>query len=89
MRHQSRVRLFGKLKAYSTQGELFVSTLETMSTAEFRELVAQEIQKTHPEFPGAQELQSSAIANDSRILFEGEAIGDAREFSLLPPVCGG
>lgn len=85
---QSRVLLFGKLKAYAMGGELRVVTHPGMTPKEFREVVADELHRRCPDFPGVAELMSSAVATD-RIIAEREHLGEAPEVSLLPPVCGG
>lgn len=85
---QSRVLLFGKLKQYSVGDELRVFTHPEMTAKEFREAVAEELHRRCPDFPGVSELMSSAVATD-RILSEREHLGNAPEYSLLPPVCGG
>ena len=84
----SRVLLFGKLKQYAVGGELRVDTQPAMTPSEFRQAVADELHRRCPNFPGVAELLSSAVATD-RILSEREPLGDAMEYSLLPPVCGG
>lgn len=85
---ETRVCLFGKLKQYAMNQELRVKTHPQMTLTEFRQSVAEELQRRCPQFPGVSELKSSAVATD-RILLEREALGEASEFSLLPPVCGG
>ena len=85
---QSRVILFGKLKQYVVGDELRVVTHPEMTPKEFREAVAKELHRRCPDFPGVAELMSSAVATD-RVLSEREQLGNAVEYSLLPPVCGG
>ncbi len=86
---QSRILLYGKLKAFAPKGEILVTTVETMTPDILREEVARTLKELSPNFGGISELKSSAIANDSRILSEKEPIGEGKEFSFLPPVCGG
>jgi len=85
---QSRVLLFGKLKAYAVGEELRVATHPGMIPREFREAVAEELHRRCPDFSGVAELVSSAVATD-HVLSEREPLGEALEYSLLPPVCGG
>lgn len=85
----SQITLFGKLKKWAPKGFVQVSIHPEMNPQTLREAVATELMKINSEFPGISDLVSSAVANESRILHEEELIGDSKEFSLLPPVCGG
>ena len=85
----TQITLFGKLKKWAPKGFVEVSIHPEMTPKTLREAVATELTKINSEFPGISDLGSSAVANESRILQEEEPIGDSKEFSLLPPVCGG
>ncbi len=85
----NRVILFGKLKNLSPQGFIEVSISSEMTPQIFREEVAKVLSSINPKFKGISELNSSAVANDSRIIFENEPIGTSHEYFLLPPICGG
>ena len=87
--NQSRILLYGKLKAFTPKGEILINTFKEMTPNILREEVAKKLKSFNPDFGGILELKSSAIANDLRILSEKEPIGDGKEFSFLPPVCGG
>ncbi len=87
--NQSRIFLYGKLKTLAPKGELFVATSKEMTPHNLREAVATLLKNSNPDFGGIGELNSSAIADETRILSEKEPIGEAKEFSFLPPVCGG
>lgn len=87
--NQSRILLYGKLKAFAPKGEIFVATSKEMTPDALREAVATRLKNSNPDFGGLLELKSSALADETRILSEKETIGEGKEFSLLPPVCGG
>ena len=85
----TQITLFGKLKKWAPKGSVEVMIHSEMNPQLLREAVAQELKKINSSFLGIAELCSSAVANESRILQENELLGDSKEFSLLPPVCGG
>ncbi len=86
---KSRILFFGKLKTLSPKGEIEVETDSEMTPQALREAVAIVLKERDPLFAGVCELQSSAVADATKILNEKAPIGNGREFSLLPPVCGG
>ena len=85
----SRVLLFGRLKYFAPSGEIQICTSPEMTPQRFREAVARELTRKSPDFRVAKELASCAVASGNRIISEGETLGVATEFALLPPVCGG
>lgn len=86
---KGRILLFGQLKTFCPHEMLEVDFEPSMTPEELRKRVSEKIKEKNSFFLGLCELQSSAIANETRILLENEPIGESREFSFLPPVCGG
>ena len=86
---KTQIRLFGKLKTWAPEGKVDVLIHSEMNPQLLRLAVADELKKMNSSFLGIAELCSSAVADESRILHENELLGDSKEFSLLPPVCGG
>ena len=87
--NKSRILFFGKLKTLCLSEPVEVEVHPDMTPQDLRLKVSEVLLQRTKHFSGVQDLQSSALANESRILREGEAIGESREFSFLPPVCGG
>lgn len=86
--YPARVVLYGKLKPFSPTGPLQVLVSGDMTPRELRATVSVAL-SVAPGFRGPDELVDCAVANEDRVLAEGERLGNGREFSLLPPVCGG
>ena len=85
----SKILFFGKLKGYAPKEGVTLVVNPQMTVKQLRSLVAQRLAEVSSIFPGESELVSSAIANEDRVLKENETVGESREFSFLPPVCGG
>lgn len=86
------VRLFGAFRKYSSGADVYVSFDVPRGTtvAALRQHLGEALRCNCPAFADQQLLDVSVLADDERILDDGQLLGDDRvSLAVLPPVCGG
>ncbi len=85
------VRLFGAVRACGSAALTFVRPRGPEVRA-VRRRVGEALRARHPGFADDALLAVSALADDRRVLDDGEPVGGGGErvtLAILPPVCGG
>jgi molybdopterin converting factor small subunit len=88
---QVQVRLFGAFRASGSDELTFVVPRGTEVRA-VRRRVGEALRARHPGFADDALLAVSALADERRVLDDGEPLGDLADrvcLAILPPVCGG
>lgn len=87
------VRLFGVFRKYvSDSNGVRLQIPEEATVREVKSALATYLAENSPNFKageGAMLITDSAIANEERVMNDGDPIHPARTLAILPPVCGG
>lgn len=87
-----RIRLFGAFRKYSNGDELALEVARGTTVAALRERLGDALRRGCAAFAEQALLDVSVLADDERILDDGDAVGlgaDRVALAVLPPVCGG
>ncbi|HEX9399795.1 MAG TPA: hypothetical protein VF912_06760 [Anaeromyxobacter sp.] len=84
------VRLFGMFRKYSSAALTFEVPRGTVVSA-VRKRIAEALRAACPTFRDERLLEVSVLADEQRVLDDGDALGprDRISLAILPPVCGG
>jgi molybdopterin converting factor small subunit len=88
------VRLFGALRKYSSSSgaELTFDVPRGTPVSALRPRVADALRRRFPAFAEDGLLAASVLADERRVLEDGEPVGSGLDhvtLAVLPPVCGG
>lgn len=86
------VRLFGAFRKYGDGSEIAVEVPRGTTVAALRRHLGDALRRCCAAFAEQQLLDVSVLADDERILEDGEPLGwgaDRVALAILPPVCGG
>ena len=84
------VRLFGAFRKYSSGADLSFEVPRGTTVAAVRQHLGEALRRACPAFADQQLLDVSVLADDERILDDGQLLGGERvSLAVLPPVCGG
>ncbi len=85
----AKIRVFGVLRKFGSEGLLTVAVKTPCSVSEIRRLLKEQLAA---EFPGSfheELIERAALADGTRLLAEQDQVTSADRLTLLPPVCGG
>jgi sulfur-carrier protein len=77
------IRLFGAFRSHSTSSELRVEITPDATISEAKAALARLLPRS------AELIESSALADETRILGPTDRIPSGARLAILPPVCGG
>ena len=84
------LRMFGAFRKYASEAGVIDLNVQAPSTIDdVKCALLHTLQEKFPEFSDRQLILDSAIADESHILGNGEAISAHTRLAILPPVCGG
>jgi sulfur-carrier protein len=83
------LKLFGAFRELEPAGEVTLDLPDAATIAHARAAFAELAQARWGERFRPRLLAVSAFASESEILRDADAVGEARELALLPPVSGG
>jgi molybdopterin converting factor small subunit len=87
-----QIKLFGAFRKYATGSDLSFDVPRGTPVSALRRRVGDALRRTFPTFSEDGLLACSVLADDRRVLEDGEPIGGGRDhvtLAVLPPVCGG